>query len=384
MMEEFVITGIGIVSSAGIGKEAFWDAMLNTRTGLRDIAGFDTSGKKSHIGGEIRGFDLDSVFPDKRFRRAADISKYCLASCRLAIDDAGLDSKKWDGAKVGIVVGVTHGAINYSREFYASLIKEGPSAISPMFFSDSVLNAPAGNASFAFNVKGAVHTIVGDTHAGIAAVNHAVRVMQNDNLDICIAGCAEEIDSLVFDSYARFKLLSPNNGKKEEIKPFGIDRNGFIVGEGACMLVIENKKAAIDRRARIYAEIDAKKWGDDRWLDGGIYISTGANGTENDIMEAEILKKNFGDIGAQPFIGNIKPIVGECFAAGSSMQIALSSMALYNGIIPPSTLHGYDLIPEIRWGRFNRYAEQVDVKRAIVSSTGIGRGTAFLLLKELG
>jgi len=91
MAEEFVITGIGMVCASGTGKEMFWDALINSRTGLKNITRFDTGGRKSHLGGEVPDFDLDAVFPDRRFRRAADVSKYCLASSKLAIDDAGLD-----------------------------------------------------------------------------------------------------------------------------------------------------------------------------------------------------------------------------------------------------------------------------------------------------
>lgn len=392
MTDEFVITGIGVISPAGIGKDAFWDAVLSGKSGLKEITCFDTALHKSHLGGEIKGFDLDAVFspieafgdiPDKRFRRAANISRYALASSKLAIDDAGLDSNKWDDAKAGIVVGVTHGAINYSREFHAALIKEGSLAASPMLFSDSVLNAPAGNVSIAFNIKGAAHTIIGGASVGLDVIAYAIKTMQNNNLDVCIAGGAEEIDSLVFDSYARFKLLSPNNGKKEGIKPFGIDRNGFIIGEGACMIILEKKKSAIERGARIYAEIGSvntiKSCNVFKDVSAdNIYISTGANGTENDRIEAELLQ---GISAKKSFIGNIKLITGECFAAGSLMQTALAAMVIDKGIIPPSIID-YDLIPEMGWAGFNHSMEKTEIKTAIVSSIGLEGKGSFLVLKK--
>lgn len=406
MKEEFVITGIGIVSAAGIGKDEFWNAAINGKSGLEKITRFDTNRYKSHLGGEIKeNFDLDAILspiktfgdkPDKRFRRAANISKYAIASSKLAIDDAGLDPNKWNSAKVGLVVSVTHGAMNYTREFHAAMVKEGPAAVSPMLFSDSVLNAPVGNVSIAFNIKGASHTIVGGIPAGLDSIAYAIKIMQHDNLDMCIAGGAEEIDSIVFDSYAKFKLLSPGDRFEscphEGIKPFGIDKNGFIISEGACMFMLERKKTAIERGARIYAEIHSvdtalyinaaqsyKVFRDDIDTDTeAVYISTGANGTEKDNIEAKALKAVSAK---RPFIGNVKTITGECFAAGSAMQTALAAMVIHKGIIPPSNI-SYDLIPEINWGRFNPSAENTEIKTALVSSIGLDGEGSFLVLKK--
>lgn len=404
MTEEFVITGIGIVSAAGIGKEAFWDALINGKSGLKKITRFDTRDKKSHFGGEVAGFDLDAIFPDRRFRRAANISKYCLGSSKLAIDDAGLDPCKWDGTKVGLVVGVTHGAISYSREFHAALVKEGPASVSPMLFSDSVLNIAASNVSIAFSIKGAAHTIVGGIPAGLDAIAYAIKIMENSCLDICLVGGAEEIDSIVFDTYARFGLLSPSTkiGKGAEgIKPFGADRNGFIIGEGACALAIEKKKTAVARGARIYADLHEVKTTvhaipanlPDLFRnilnDEDTYISTGANGTKNDIIESGLLHSIYErDLThahpiKKPFIGNIKPIVGECFAAGSLMQAASAAMVLYNGIIPPSTIRFKIQDPRFKdLGRFNPFPEKSEVKKALVSSIGLKGEGSFLILKN--
>lgn len=379
---EYVITGIGIVSPIGIGKSAFWDALLARRTGIKEITSFNTRGYKSRFGAEITPDDIDAVFFDKRFRRAANISRYCLAAAWLAIKDSGLDPSGWDPAKVGLVVGVTHGAMNYTREFHAALIREGVLSASPMFFSDSVLNAPAGNASIAFNIKGAAHTIVGGVPAGIDAIDYAIRVMKNNNLDVCIAGGVEEIDALVFDSYARFGLLSPNNRGKEGIKPFASDRNGFVAGEGSCMLVLEKKEAAVKRAANVYAGISDARDFDNKI----IYAATGANGTDKDVVEAGILKALLAGnnkSAAKVFVGNIKPLVGECFAAGSAMQAASAAMTLYKGIIPPSTIRE-GLIKEMDWCSPNTKAEDVKADMALISSIGFEGSGSLLVLKSQG
>ena len=377
---EYVITGIGIVSPIGIGNPAFWDALLAGRTGIKEIKSFNTEGQRSRLGAEINPDDIDAVFSDKRFRRAAKISKYCLAAAGLAIKDSGLDPSGWDPAKAGLVVGVTHGAMNYTREFHTVLIREGALSASPMFFSDSVLNAPAGNASIAFNIKGAAHTIAGGIPAGIDAIDYAIRVMRNNNLDVCIAGGAEEIDALVFDSYARFRLLSPNNRGKEGIKPFASDRNGLVTGEGACMLVLEKKEAAVKRGAVVYAGISDARDFDNKI----IYAVTGANGTGKDVVEAGILKALLAGNNknaAKVFVGNIKPLTGECFAAGSAMQAASAAMALHKGIIPPSTI-GKGLIKEMDWCRPNTKAEEVKADMALISSIGFeGSGSLLYLMR---
>lgn len=406
MAEEFVITGIGMVCASGTGKETFWDTLINSRTGFKNITRFDTGGRNSHLGGEVPDFDLDAVFspikafgdmPDRRFRRAADVSKYCLASSKLAIDDAGLDPYRWDGSKAGLVVGVTHCAINYSREFHTAMVREGPAAVSPSLFSDSVLNAPAGNVSIAFNIKGAIHTIVGGTPAGIDAIGFATRVMRNSNLDLCLVGCTEEIDSVVSDGYARFGLLSPNDGQDEGIKPFGIRRNGFVIGEGACVLVIERKKGAMERKAKIYAEIGmfdtAACITPGRFRDilkdignETAYISTGANGTAGDDIEAGVLQVlcDSGHGSKKPFIGNIKPVTGECFAAGSMLQIASAAMIIQKGIIPPSNIQTEGLDSKFRGlGKFNVSAVEMKINRAAISSIGLKEEGALLVLRGL-
>jgi len=378
---EYVITGIGIVSPIGIGNPAFWDALLAGRTGIKEIKSFNTEGQRSRLGAEINPDDIDAVFSDKRFRRAAKISKYCLAAAGLAIKDSGLDPSGWDPAKAGLVVGVTHGAMNYTREFHTVLIREGALSASPMFFSDSVLNAPAGNASIAFNIKGAAHTIAGGIPAGIDAIDYAIRVMRNNNLDVCIAGGAEEIDALVFDSYARFRLLSPNNRGKEGIKPFASDRNGLVTGEGACMLVLEKKEAAVKRGAVVYAGISDARDFDNKI----IYAVTGANGTGRDVVEADILKSLLSENtknAAKVFAGNIKSLTGECFAAGSAMQVASAAMALHKGVIPPSNI-GDGLIKEMDWYRLNTKAEEVKADMALVSSIGLDGNRSLLYLMRL-
>ena len=388
---EYVITGIGIVSPIGIGNPVFWDALLAGRTGIKEIKSFDTGGQRSRLGAEINTDDIDAVFSDKRFRRAAKISKYCLAAADMAIKDSGLNPSVWDPAKAGLVVGVTHGAMNYTRDFHTALIREGALSASPMFFSDSVLNAPAGNASIAFNIKGAAHTIAGGIPAGIDAIDYAIRVMRNNNLDVCIAGGAEEIDALVFDSYARFRLLSPNNRGKEGIKPFASDRNGFVTGEGACMLVLEKKEAAVKRGAVLYAGISDAKDFDNHvpecfYRGKIIYAVTGANGTGKDVVEADILKSLLSGNNknaAKVFVGNIKPLTGECFSAGSAMQSGAAAMALHKGIIPPSTI-GDGLIKEMDWCRPNTKEEEVKADMALISSIGFEGSGSLLVLKKQG
>jgi len=382
MSSEYVITGIGMVSPIGIGISAFWDALFTGRTGIKEIQGFDAKGRRSHLGAEINSDDIDTVFSDKRFRRAANISKYCLAAVGLAIEDSGFNPSGWDPARVGLVVGVTHGPVNYTREFHAVLVREGALSASPALFSDAVLNAPAGNVSIAFNIKGASHTIAGGIPAGIDAIHYARRIMDNNNLDVCIAGGAEEIDAVVFDTYARFGLLSPNKKGKEGIKPFASDRNGFIMGEGACMLVLEKKETAVKRGATVYAGISDTGSDVDNKI---IYAVTGANGTGKDVLEADRLKSLFSENTKNPanvFAGNIKPLTGECFAAGSAMQVASAAMALHKGVIPPSNI-GDSLIKGMDWCVSNTKAEVVKADMALVSSAGLEGNCSLLYLMRL-
>ncbi|MFQ5900277.1 MAG: beta-ketoacyl-[acyl-carrier-protein] synthase family protein [Thermodesulfobacteriota bacterium] len=393
MIDPSVITGIGVVSPIGIGKKVFWNALIRKTSGIKEITKFDTTPYLCRRAAEITGFPFEDFITGQRFRRAADISRYAIGAVTLAIEDAGL---KELNNRTSLIMGITHGAMNMSREFHRGLVS-GDGA-SPMLFSDSVLNAPAGNVSVCFGIKGASHTLVGGGPIGIRAIGFASDLLTTKRADIVIVGGAEEFDEVVHHSYSRFGYLCKGN----ELSPFDINRNGFVMGEGAGVLVLERKKDALKRGARIYAEVSgwdvgfslnrsdeamAKIMG--KTLDkGGVepdligYISSGANGSSLDYLETGAIKKLFKKAPA-PFIGSIKPDIGEAFSATTILQAVSASLVMESRMIPPninlSTTH-----PE--WHGLSIPIEVVKappIKAVMVNSIGIEGTCASLVMKRL-
>lgn len=378
MSSGIVITGIGAVSPAGFGAKALWEALTHGQPLFKEIP-LPLPKGRSRLGAAISG--IDDFLGDRRFRRAANISKFTVAAIRLALQDAGLDPANWNGFEAGLVTAVTHGAISLTREFHEGLVTGGPAAASPVLFSDSVLNAPAGNASIAFNIRGASHTVVGDLSAGIMAVSTAIKTMRRGNIKVCIAGGAEELDPVVRGVYERLKLLSPQRGKEESMTPFADAHSGFIAGEGACFLTLEDKAAALNRKARIYAEISSVRntldgAGQlDTDADGEIIIMAGANGTYADVIEGRALQRLFEKSASVPRLCCIKPVIGESFAAAGMMQAAAAAMSIHNGFSLPSLTDG------VKWARLNKTGEPVAIKTAVVSSAGFNDNGGILVLK---
>jgi 3-oxoacyl-[acyl-carrier-protein] synthase II len=199
-MKRPVISGLGLLSPFGAGMEPLWQSLASGSSGIRSLSRF--SSVSGALGSEITDIDLDDIIDNRKFRRAADVSKYALAAIQLAINDASLDSAA--GEDSAMVTAVTHGAMNYTQAYHKSLVTGGVEDISPILFSDSVLNAPAGNASICYGIQGAVHTIVGGTAASIKAAMIACRLIREDGINRSVVVSAEEMNELSF--YCRKKL----------------------------------------------------------------------------------------------------------------------------------------------------------------------------------
>jgi len=214
-VERLVISGIGPLTPFGAGKECLRQSLKDGLSGIKEITKF--SSISGAMGGEITDIDIDAIIDDRKFRRAADVSKYAMAAIKLALNDAGLESVS--GEDSAMVAAVTHGALNYTQEYHELLLTGGVEDISPILFSDSVLNAPAGNASICFGIQGAVHTIVGGTASSIKAAMLACRLLDDGPIKRALLFSTEEINELSF--YCRNSFGEP------------------VMSEGAGALLIE-------------------------------------------------------------------------------------------------------------------------------------------------
>lgn len=227
-MKGIAVTGIGVVSPAGIGREAF----------ARAVAREKPSGPPFRVS----ELSLDDYLDNSRpFRRVADATKFALAAASLALSDAGLPRGAAASGRAGLIVGVTHGAITYSARFHAGLLREGPQGASPLFFSESVLNAPAGNISISFGIRGPVHTLVGEETVGAQAIALAASLLLSRAVDRCLVAGTEEWNEVVAGAYGRIDRAAASSGGGGNFSP--------LLGEGAAALLLELESTAADRGA---------------------------------------------------------------------------------------------------------------------------------------
>lgn len=217
-MERIVLTGIGPLTPIGKGKREFWSALMDGVCGIKKITKFSTMYPSLKLrntirdcyGGEINDINFNEHITDGRFRRSADISRYTMLAVKLAMDDANISSS--NSNNFGIIIGLTHGALNYTQSYHKLLITEGAESVSPILFSDSVLNAPAGNASICFGIHGPVHTIIGGKTITTKAIILAAQMLTAGVVDKSIVVCAEELNELSFLCYSRLGLNSISEG----------------------------------------------------------------------------------------------------------------------------------------------------------------------------
>jgi 3-oxoacyl-[acyl-carrier-protein] synthase II len=362
MRERVVITGIGMVTPLGTGKETFSQRLFNGDCGIAPIRSFDTSRHTSKLGAEVRDFIPKDFISIKNYRRMDRISAMTVASARMALDDAGFVIDNSNKERVGMILGVSYGSTDIAAQFATILFTEGPASASPILVPNSVINAPAGHASIELGFCGFNTTVNHREASGETAIAFAASRIKAGQSELLLTGGADILSEFFFEILMRFKVVSPDNGGKEGVRPFDKDRNGPVAGEGAGVLCVESLSHAVKRGAVPYCEIAG--WGmssspaspSDWPVDpkGPIlameralafanitpdeidYVSASANGGRKlDQLEAEALSLLFSKGKNNPLIGSIKAAVGESFSSGG-IRTASMALSIQNGIIPPT------------------------------------------------
>ena len=395
---EVIITGTGVVSPVGVGTEAFMEGVGSSKTGVGEITTFEAKGKR---GGVVTDFDFMGLFGDKKFRRAARVTQFALVAAKEALRSAALDLTDSGTGRIAIVVGVSHGAICLSVDFHRGLVEDGPLGASPAAFSDSVLNAPAGNLSLAFKIKGPAHTIVGGSPSGLEALNMGRRLIADGLADICLVVSTEELNERVYEAYDRLGYVSPD--VSGEGTPFS--SAGFLPGEGAACLVLEGKVSALKRVAEPLASLAATS---SVYSSGGAEglmksmdrvlgaagvssgdvdcVMSGASGTQASLDEGVALGMTLKE--STPVRG-IKGIVGESFGAASLMGAVAAVSVVKEGRRLWTKTSGTktsgsdqtsEAAPEWGWADLSSKADNTDT--VLVTATGLlGESAAAVIRK---
>ncbi|MCP4265512.1 MAG: beta-ketoacyl-[acyl-carrier-protein] synthase family protein [Candidatus Brocadiaceae bacterium] len=364
MNSRLVITGISVLSPIGVNKEEFWNNLTNGVSGIKDITLFDVSRYKSKKAGEISDFDAKVYLGKKGIRHIDRTSLLVSSAAKLVMDDAKITHEIYGEDELGIVIGSTYGSIGSISSFDLEGLEEGPTFVNPMDFPNTVLNAPASRVSIFCNATGLNSTISTGTASGLDALIYASDFLKLGRGKAVLAGGVHGLTADIFWGAYRSGILSgSSNGDIEISAPFDKRRNGFIIGEAAALLVIERLEDALERDAKIYAEIkgygctfNPYKVSCDNidttqgvrcvslaMKDAGLnaedisYIAACANSSvTGDKMEAKIIKDYFGDHADKIPVSAIKSMTGECLDASGSIQSVAGVLAINGGIIPPT------------------------------------------------
>jgi len=355
-----VITGIGVISSIGIGKDAFWKSLAQGISGIGPVSIFDTSLFSSHLGGEVVGFEADDYFDAKTLRGFDQTTRFLCAAAKLALADSGLKFDNDDQDSAGVVTATTFTAMENIALFNKEAVDDGPQYVNPAKFAGTTINAPSSQVSILFGIKGFNTTISTGFTAGLDALKYATHFIRSGKASVVLVGGVER---LAVQSYIGFQSVGMLAGLKGEeiLCPFDRRRNGTVVGEGAAVVVIENEEHARKRKASILAKVKSvagafdayrqakyhpaaaglsraiKKALDDAAVGKNAIdmVSSAANSMiDQDALETLALKEVFGKRAYQIPVSAVKSAIGELFSASGVMQLAAAAGALLQGVIP--------------------------------------------------
>jgi len=405
-----VITGIGLVTPLGIGKDPNWEALLAGRSGISTITRFDVSRFATRIAGEIRNFDPQQFMDRKEARKMDLFVQYAIAAAQLAVEDSGIDLALLEGERTGVYVGSGIGGIGSIEETHRVLLEKGPERVSPFFIVQTIINEAPGHISIRYRAKGPNMSNATACSTGAHAIGEAVRMIQLGLVDRMIAGGAEApITPLSLAGFSNMKALSERNDQPEKAsRPFDAQRDGFVMSEGAGIVLLEELECALKRKARIYAEVVGYGLNGDAYHvtapcpdgegaarvmsmalnDAGVppevvqYINAHGTSTPyNDKTETIAVKAVFGEHAKKLAISSTKSMTGHLLGAAGGAETAITALAIYHQIMPPTINYEFP-DPDCDLDYVPNQARPAEIIYALTNSFGFGGTNASLLLKK--
>lgn len=407
-----VITGIGVISPNGIGKDAFWSASFSGLSGIKPISLFDTSSFKVKSAGEIKDFDPQIFLGPKGLRTLDRSTKLVSSATKLALDDAGLVITEENTHKIGVAVGNTLGSVYSISEFDKDALRDGPQYVNPALFPNTVINSPASQVSIKFNIKGFNTTISTGFSSALDAIKYAADFIKLGRAEVVLAAGVEELCVQTFLGFYRTAFLAGIADSSLELScPFDKRRNGIVLGEASAVLVLESLESARMRKANIYAEVIGAGRGFDSYRinkynpngtglkfsmrsalkNSGVkadtldYISSAANSTiEADRIEAQAIREVFGRDADRVYVSSVKSMTGECFSATGALQVALAAGAIQQQSIPPNINYS-EKDPDCDLGNIVTKKTAAKVENVLVNAFGpSGCNTTVVISKFRG
>jgi len=412
LQRRVVVTGVGLVSPLGVGTEENWKNLLAGRSGIGPITRFDARDYATRIAGEVKGFDPAAYIPKKDVKKMDVFIQYALAATQFALEDAKLTISPDEADRVGVYIGSGIGGLPSIESQHRELLEGGPRKISPFFIVGLIVNLASGQVSIRFGAKGPNLANSTACATGTHAVGDSFRMIARGDADAMICGGAEGvITPLAVGGFCAMRALSTRNDDPEGAsRPFDRDRDGFVMGEGAGIVLLEELERARARGAPIYAEVvgygvsaDAfhvaapSADGDGPWRvmrnavrDAGIeaaeidYINAhGTSTPEGDRVETLAIKKLFGEAAGKVAISSTKSMTGHLLGAAGGIETGITALAIRDGMIPP-TINLTNRDPELDLDYVPNEARRRDIRYALNNSFGFGGTNACLLLAKHG
>ncbi len=409
-MRRVVVTGLGVVSPLGIGVDFFWKALINGTSGVGRITRFDTTGHGCQIAAEVKGFDPLQWIDKKEVKKMDTFVRYALAAGLMAVEDAHLKVSDGRQDRVGVLVGTGMGGIIMLVEQYIVLVEKGPDRVSPFFIPGIIPNMASGRLSMHLGAKGPNSCVSTACATGNHAIGDSLRIIQRGEADVMLAGGTEAvISTLCIAGFNNAKALSTRNDEPERAsRPFDKERDGFVMGEGACVLVLEALDHALDRGAPIYAEVVGYGMSGDAYhvtapapegegavqsmegaiRDAGIppeavdYINAHGTSTPyNDANETLAIKRVFGDHAYRIPVSSIKSMIGHTLGAAGAIEAAATVLTLKHGIVPPTINYEFP-DPDCDLDYVPNKAREVTIQLALNNSFGFGGTNATTVFRR--
>jgi 3-oxoacyl-[acyl-carrier-protein] synthase II len=409
-MRRVVITGIGAVTPIGTGKDAFWASLLDGRSGVALVEKFDCSEIATRIAAEVKGFEPETYMDRKEARRMDRFTQFAVAATRLALADAKLEIGEEKSPRTGVLIGSGVGGIGTLEEEAKTLFEKGMGRVSPFFVPMMIANMGAGKVARIFNAKGPSETVVTACATSTNALGDAFRIIQRDEADTMIAGGAEAaVTRISMAGFSNMKAMSRRNDDPEGAsRPFDKGRDGFVLGEGAGVVILEERETALARGATIYAEMVGYGMSNDaydmvhpapegegarRAMEAALrdaqltpdaidHINPHATSTPaGDLAETQAMKALFGRHAYEIPISATKSMTGHLLGAAGAIEAIACAMALKTGVVPP-TINLNDPDPECDLDYVPNRARRVAIQTAMSNSFGFGGHNATIIMTK--
>ncbi|MHB8170000.1 MAG: beta-ketoacyl-ACP synthase II [Thermincolia bacterium] len=410
MSRRVVITGIGVISPVGSGVEKFWTALQAGTSGIKPITSFDAARLPTRIAGEVTDFEPTDYFDKKEARRLDRCIQFAVAGAKMALDDSGLNPAEMDLDRVGVIFGTGIGGIHTLDEQSVVMNNKGPERVSPFFVPMMIANMSAAQIAINFGFRGPNVTTVTACASSTNSIGDALRAIQRGDADVVFTGGSEApITALSMAGFCSMRAMSVRNEEPTRAsRPFDTERDGFIMGEGAGILILETLEGALARGAKIYAEvagygatcdanhisaphpegIGAAKAMELAIKDAGLkpedveYIN--AHGTSTplgDKCETLAVKKAFGEHAYKLAVSSTKSMTGHLLGAAGGIEAIICALAIQDGVLPP-TINLENIDPECDLDYVPNQARKSEVNVAISNSFGFGGHNATVLLRK--